>query len=45
MSFLIVSPGRDPKAWINTLKEYDPQLEIEVFPEVSNPEEVEFILS
>ena len=45
MSFLIISSNRDPKAWTKALKEYDPQLEIEVFPEVQNPEEVDFVLS
>lgn len=45
MSFLIISSNRDPKAWTEALKNYDPQLDIEVFPEVQNPEKVEFVLS
>lgn len=45
MSFLIISPGRDPKKWKDSFKEQDPNLEIEVYPEVKEPEEVEFVLS
>ncbi len=45
MSFLIISPNRDPKKWINALKKQDPNLEIEVYPEVQDPEKVEFVLS
>lgn len=45
MSFLIISPNRDPKAWIKALHEAAPELELEVYPEVRNPEKVEFALS
>lgn len=45
MSFLIISPDRDPQIWINALKQQDPTLEIEVYPGVKNPENVEFVLS
>lgn len=45
MSFLIISPHRDPKAWIKALKQHEPDLEIEVYPNVKYPEKVEFVLS
>ena len=45
MSFLIISPNRDPEVWIKALKQRDPDLEIEVYPEVKHPEKVEFVLS
>ncbi|SOC78800.1 glyoxylate/hydroxypyruvate reductase A [Salinimicrobium sediminis] len=45
MSFLIVSSQRDPKAWVQALKEQDPDLDLEVFPEVADPSKVEFALS
>ena len=45
MSFLIISPNRDPKAWVKALHEAAPNLELEVYPEVKDPEKVEFVLS
>ena len=45
MSILIISSGRDPENWIKAFKEEDPDLEIEVYPEVKDPEKVEFVLS
>lgn len=45
MSFLIISPNRDPEAWIQALKEYEPELEVETYPNVKDPEAVEFVLS
>lgn len=45
MSFLIISPNRDPKAWVKALHEAAPELELEVYPEVKDPEKVEFVLS
>ena len=45
MSFLIISPNRDPEVWIKALKEYDPELEVESYPNVKDPEAVEFVLS
>ncbi|NVJ86071.1 MAG: glyoxylate/hydroxypyruvate reductase A [Algoriphagus sp.] len=44
MSLVIISPGRNPEPWINALKKSDPNLEIEVFPDVKNPEKIEFAL-
>lgn len=45
MSFLIISPNRDPEAWIKALKEYDRELEVESYPNVKDPRAVEFVLS
>ncbi len=45
MSFLIISPNRDPQIWIDALRQQDPDLEIEVYPAVKHPEKVEFVLS
>lgn len=45
MSIMIVSPGRNPEAWIKALKAQDKDLEIEVFPDIKVPEEVEYALS
>ena len=44
MSFLIISQ-RDPKAWVEALKAEAPDLDLEVYPEVKDPEKVEFALS
>ncbi len=45
MSFLIVSSQRAPKAWVEALKAEAPDLELEIYPEVKDPEKVEFALS
>ncbi|WP_324721641.1 2-hydroxyacid dehydrogenase [Salinimicrobium sp. HB62] len=45
MSFLIVSSQRDPKAWIEAIKDQNPEIDLEVYPEVRDPEKVEFALS
>lgn len=45
MSVLVISPGRDPKAWVRELKNQHPGMNIIVYPEEHNNEEVEFALS
>lgn len=45
MSFLIISSNRDPKAWVEALKAEAPDLNLEVYPEVKDPDKVEFALS
>lgn len=45
MSFLIVSSQRDPEAWVKALKAEAPGLDLEVYPEVKDPQQVEFVLS
>lgn len=44
MSFLIVSPGKDPEAWVEVLEKQHPGLNIYVYPEEHDKEEVEFAL-
>lgn len=45
MSFLIISSNRNPQVWVDALKQQDPELDIEVYPNVKYPEEVEFALT
>ncbi|HSP12883.1 MAG TPA: glyoxylate/hydroxypyruvate reductase A [Salegentibacter sp.] len=45
MSFLIVSPGKDPKYWVEALQNQHPGLNIYVYPEEHDKEEVEFALA
>lgn len=45
MSFLIVSPGKDPKNWVEALKNQHPGLNIYVYPEDHDKEEVDFALA
>lgn len=44
MSVLIVSPGKDPENWVKALKNQHPGMNIYVYPEEHDPEEVEFAL-
>ncbi len=44
MSLAIISPGRDPKVWIDALRTADPDLEIQVYPDIPSPEKVEMAL-
>lgn len=45
MSIMIVSPGRNPEAWIEAIRAEHKDVEIELFPDVKAPEKVEFALS
>ena len=45
MSILIVSTARASASWVSTLKEKDPSLDIQVYPDVERPEDVEFAIS
>lgn len=44
MSLAIISPGRDPKVWIDALKFHQPEIDIQVFPDIQRPEAVEMAL-
>ncbi len=44
MSLAIICPGKNPQPWIQVISELDPDLKIQVYPEISNPEEVEFAM-
>ena len=44
MSLAIISPGRDPKVWIEALRYHQPEIDIQVYPEIDRPEAVEVAL-
>ena len=44
MSLAIICPGKNPDSWIQVLRELDPGLKIQVYPEIKEPEEVEVAL-
>jgi glyoxylate/hydroxypyruvate reductase A len=44
MSIAIISPGRDPKAWIGALQYHHPDLDLQIFPHIDRPEDVEMAL-
>ncbi|MEB2779147.1 2-hydroxyacid dehydrogenase [Algoriphagus persicinus] len=43
MSLAIISPGKKPDVWIKEFKVLAPELAIEVYPEITEPEKVEFV--
>lgn len=45
MSVLIVSPGKDPEKWVKALENQHPGMNIYVYPEEHDTEEVEFAIS
>lgn len=45
MSLLVISPGKDPKAWVEELRNQNPGLDVIVYPEDHDKEEVEFALT
>ena len=45
MSVLVVSPGRDPEAWVKALKNEHPGMNIYVYPEDHDKEEVEYAIT
>ena len=44
MSLAIISPGRNPKVWIDALRHHQPDIDIQVYPEIHRPEDVEMAL-
>ncbi len=44
MSLAIICPGKNPDSWIQVIRELDPDLKIQVYPEIKEPEEVEVAL-
>ena len=44
MSIAIIYPPRDVSDWVAALLAQDPDLEIEIWPEIHAPEQVEFVL-
>ena len=45
MSIVIVCPNRDMSDWVAALHSIDPALKVEVWPDIRNPEEVEYVVS
>ncbi len=45
MSVLVISPGRDPEAWVRELKNQHPGMDVHVYPEDHDKEEVEYAIS
>lgn len=45
MSILLVSTSRDPKQWAASLKEKNDALDIQIYPDVDRPDDVEFAIS
>ena len=45
MSIVLVSTSRDPKQWSASLKEKNNDLDIQIYPDVKRPENVEFAIS
>lgn len=44
MSLAIISPGRDPKIWIEALTFHSPDIDIQVYPNIDRPHDVEMAL-
>ena len=44
MSIAIISPGRNPKVWIDALQFHQPDIDIQVYPDIDRPEDVEMAL-
>lgn len=44
MSLVIICPGKNPDAWIQVIKNLNPTLHIQVFPDIVDPEKVETAL-
>lgn len=44
MSIAIISPDHDHSAWINALQTQQPDLEVEIWPHITAPEQVELAL-
>ncbi|MGO2294416.1 2-hydroxyacid dehydrogenase [Psychroflexus halocasei] len=45
MSILLVCQHRDSKPWFKAFNEKNPDLDIQVYPEVENPDDIEFAIS
>jgi glyoxylate/hydroxypyruvate reductase A len=43
MSLAIICPGKNPEVWIKEFKILSPDLTIEVYPEIKEPEKVEYV--
>ncbi|WP_111669496.1 2-hydroxyacid dehydrogenase [Algoriphagus litoralis] len=44
MSLAIISPGRNPQVWIDALIFHQPDIDIQIYPDIKRPEDVEMAL-
>ena len=44
MTLVIIAPGRDRKPWVEAIQKLDPSIQVEVYPEISDPEKIESAL-
>ena len=45
MSVLVISPGRNPEVWVRELRNQNPDMEVSVYPEEHDKEDVEYAVS
>lgn len=45
MSVLLIFPGRDPKVWVNAIKEEQPNVKLYVYPEEHDPQEITYAVT
>ncbi len=45
MSIVFIHPNRDMSGWVAALHSIDPALNVEVWPEIRDPGDVEFVVS
>ncbi len=45
MSILLISPQRDPRVWTESLRRFDPDLDLVVYPEEHDPEKIEYAIT
>ena len=45
MSVLVISPGRDPEAWVRELRNQHPGMKVNVYPEDHDKEDVEYAIA
>ncbi|WP_373398263.1 hypothetical protein V8V91_00370 [Algoriphagus halophilus] len=44
MSLAIICPGKNADPWIKVLKDQDPDLEVQVYPDINNPDSVDVVM-
>ncbi len=45
MSVLLICTGRDPKIWVNALRDQQPNLKLYVYPEAHDPKEITYAVT
>ena len=44
MAIALICPNKDPKPWVKALHNVDPSLDIQIWPNISAPKDIEFAL-